>query len=64
MSKGHAFINGEPLGRYLVASGRKSIGPISSLALPPSWLDDAGAAELTIFDEHGMAPSRVRVVTG
>ena len=51
------------IGRYVVAAGdKKSVGPVTSLALPASWLDDDGTAELVIFDEHGAAPTRCKVV--
>ena len=61
LSKGVLVLNGKTLGRYFAhtAAGDK-VPPISTVALPLSWLQDEGN-ELLVFDEHGAAPSRAKI---
>ncbi len=62
LSKGQLFLNGINLGRYFVATkDRKLVPPQSRRPLPGAWLKD-GDNELVIFDEHGFAPSRCKLV--
>ncbi len=63
MTKGQAYINGNALGRYFVATkDGKAVSPALPLAIPSAWLKEDGENELTIFDEHGAAPSKVKII--
>lgn len=63
LSKGQVFINGHHLGRYFTATATgKSVGPQTRLHLPVDWLDLDGENVLLIFDEHGFAPHRTKLV--
>lgn len=63
MTKGQVYINGRSLGRYFVATKPgKSVEPALPLAIPYTWLNADGENELTIFDEHGASPAKVKVV--
>ena len=63
LSKGQVFINGNNLGRFFTAtSDGKAVGPQHYLYVPSSWLEPAGENEILIFDEHGFAPHRTRLV--
>ncbi len=62
MSKGQVFVNGNALGRYFVQTAEgKSVPPSTMLAIPSSWMKETDN-ELLIFDEHGNAPSKVKMV--
>lgn len=62
MTKGQMYINGRHLGRYFVATADgKPVGPQTHYHVPRSWLDRA-ACELMLFDEHGAAPGKVRLI--
>ncbi|MFO0856064.1 MAG: beta-galactosidase [Phycisphaerales bacterium] len=62
LTKGQFFLNGRHVGRYFVATKQgKPVPPQSRYYIPPSFLRE-GTNELTIFDEHGHSPSRVRLV--
>lgn len=62
MTKGQAYINGQHLGRYFVATAdKKATGNSSAMAVPTSWLKIGRHNELALFDEHGAAPSKVRL---
>lgn len=62
LTKGQFFVNGRHVGRYFVATKQgKPVPPQSRYYIPPSFLRE-GSNELTIFDEHGHSPSRVRLV--
>ncbi len=64
LSKGQAYLNGHALGRYFVADQKgKDVDPALPLTIPSAWLNADGPNELLIFDEHGCAPSKVRVVS-
>lgn len=64
LSRGHVFVNGRPLGRYVATQpGGKGGGPVPRLSLPASWLDEGGTGELLIFDELGAAPTGCRIAT-
>lgn len=62
-SKGQIYINGRNAGRYFhaTATGRK-VPPQTRYYLPEPWLNTEGANELILFDEHGKAPKRCRLV--
>jgi len=63
MTKGQVYINGHALGRYFVATkDTKPIEPTMTMAIPSAWLNADAANELTIFDEHGASPAKLRVV--
>jgi hypothetical protein len=63
LSKGHVFLNGRNLGRYFTATATsKSVGPQTRLFLPDPWLNGDEPNELLVFDEHGFAPDRTRLV--
>ncbi len=63
MSKGQAYVNGRHLGRYFTsaADGKRVSPGSSSLMIPWPWLRPGAANEVMIFDEHGFAPSDVKV---
>jgi hypothetical protein len=63
LSKGQMFLNGRNLGRYFVATHRgKAVPPQSLYYLPEPWLHPGEPNELRLFDEHGFAPTRCRLV--
>lgn len=63
LSKGQIYLNGHALGRYFVADPKgKDVEPAMPLTIPGAWLKPDGPNELMIFDEHGFAPSKVKVV--
>jgi beta-galactosidase len=62
MTKGQAYLNGRHLGRYFVATAdKKPTGNEHTLVVPASWLKEGKHNELAIFDEHGAAPSKVKL---
>lgn len=62
LTKGQFFINARHVGRYFVATKQgKPVPPQSRYYIPPNFLNE-GTNELTIFDEHGHSPGRVRLV--
>jgi len=63
MTKGQAYINGQHLGRYFVATAdKKATGNETTMVVPASWLKKGKHNELALFDEHGAAPSKVKLV--
>jgi beta-galactosidase len=61
LTKGQFFVNGRHVGRYFATTpGGRRVGPQSRYLIPGSWLK-SGENELTIFDEHGAAPGRVKL---
>tara|TARA_R110002073_G_scaffold118918_1_gene258806 strand:+ start:744516 stop:747275 length:2760 start_codon:yes stop_codon:yes gene_type:complete len=63
MTKGQVYLNGHAMGRYFVGTNaNKAVEPVMPLAIASSWLNDEGENELTIFDEHGASPSKVKVI--
>lgn len=64
LSKGQAYLNGHELGRYFMsdASG-KPVAPGMNLPIPSALLNEDAPNELMIFDEHGFAPAKVRVLS-
>lgn len=62
LTKGQLFLNGRNLCRYWVASPEGKTLPTQRLyRLPAGWLND-GENTLTLFDEHGASPAKLRVV--
>lgn len=62
LSKGQVYLNGQALGRYFVADAKgKVVDPALPLPIPASWLRAEGSNELLIFDEHGAAPTKVKI---
>jgi beta-galactosidase len=55
MSKGIAFLNGQPLGRFW------SVGPEFTLYTPGPWLH-SGANEIVIFDLQGTAKESIKTI--
>ncbi|MHC4217307.1 MAG: beta galactosidase jelly roll domain-containing protein, partial [Planctomycetota bacterium] len=65
LSKGQAFVNGKNLGRYFTATADgRAVGPQRSLYVPASWVKLDEDNEVLLFDEHGFAPHRARIVFG
>jgi hypothetical protein len=65
LSKGQAFVNGQNLGRYFTAAADgRAVGPQRSLYVPGSWVKPGEDNEVLLFDEHGFAPHRARIVFG
>ncbi len=63
MTKGHAFLNGRNLCRYFVATeSGKSVPGQKRVRLPGAWLKASGANEVTLFDEHGASPAKIRLL--
>jgi beta-galactosidase len=63
LSKGQVFVNGQNLGRYFTATADgRATGPQQRLYVPESWVKLDEENELLLFDEHGFAPHRVRIV--
>ncbi len=63
MTKGQVYLNGKAMGRYFVATkDAKPVEPAIPLAIPGAWLNPEADNELTIFDEHGASPAKVRIV--
>lgn len=63
LTKGQLYLNGRNIGRYFVATGSgKKVPPQSRYCMPASWLNIGRENELMVFDEHGAAPSKCRLV--
>ncbi len=63
LSKGQIYLNGQALGRYFVADASgKTVEPSLPLTIPAAWLKDEGENELMIFDEHGNAPGKIKLL--
>jgi hypothetical protein len=63
LSKGQAFFNGQNLGRYFTATADgRAVGPQTRLLIPEPWVRHGQVNEIVLFDEHGAAPSRVRLL--
>ncbi len=63
LSKGQVFVNGNDAGRYFSATvDGRAVGPQRRLYLPAPWLKIDEENELLLFDEHGFAPHRCRIV--
>ena len=63
LSKGQLYVNGQNAGRYFVQlrTGR-AVGPQLRLRVPGSWLHDDQPNEVLVFDEHGFAPHKTKLV--
>ncbi|MEM1210141.1 MAG: beta-galactosidase [Planctomycetota bacterium] len=62
LSKGQAYLNGHNLGRYFVATATgKAVPPQSLIYLPEPWLHTDRPNTLTLFDEHGKLPTKVKL---
>ena len=62
MSKGFVRVNGRDLGRYFTATRtNRAVGPQVRLYIPAAWLQKSGN-EVLVFDEHGFAPGRVKLI--
>lgn len=63
LSKGQVYLNDQHLGRYfLETSTRKQVGPSTSMLLPDTLIKAGKKNVLTIFEEHGNSPAKVRLV--
>jgi len=64
LSKGQVYVNQHNLGRYFTATQTtRAVGPQQRLYLPEAWLRDDRPNEILIFDEHGFAPHKTRIVS-
>ncbi len=63
LTKGQFLVNGKHVGRYFVATkAGKPVPPQERYYIPEMFLRPAGEPnDLLVFDEHGAAPSKVRV---
>ncbi|MFA9480464.1 beta-galactosidase [Phycisphaerales bacterium AB-hyl4] len=62
MSKGQIYLNGHNVGRYFLTTPEgKPVPPQRHHYLPEPWLHTDKPNELMLFDEHGKAPSQVRL---
>lgn len=63
MSKGQIILNGHNLGRYWQQTREgKIVNPESHHNLPEPWLKLDEPNELMLFDEHGRAPGKCKLV--
>ncbi len=63
MSKGQLYLNGKNLSRYWVGSPQgKPLPGQSQVYLPTPWLHSGQPNELMLFDEHGYAPTKCRLM--
>lgn len=63
LTKGQLYINGRHLGRYFVATPEgKPVPPQTHYYIPSPWLNHEGDNQVLVFDEHGAAPTRCRLV--
>lgn len=63
MSKGQIYINGHNARRYFVAThDGKPVPPQKHYYLPEAWLKTDEPNELVLFDEHGNAPTKCKLV--
>ena len=61
MTKGQVYLNGRNLGRYFVATqDGTAVPPGGSVWVPACWLTE-GANVLTVFDEHGGNPGKIKL---
>lgn len=62
LTKGQWYLNGRHVGRYFVAlANGKPVPPQDRYLVPAAWLKPGQPNELTIFDEHGAAPSKIKL---
>ncbi len=62
MTKGQVYVNGANLGRYFVATATgEAVAPGGPVWIPACWMTE-GLNTITIFDEHGGNPGKVRLV--
>lgn len=63
LSKGIIMLNDHHCGRYWVSTAAgESVGPQKRYYLPEPWLHTDKPNVLTIFDEHGFTPDKVKLV--
>ncbi|MEO1130356.1 MAG: beta-galactosidase, partial [Planctomycetota bacterium] len=63
LSKGLLYVNGNAAGRYFVSThGGKGVPPQVRYYLPEPWLKPGEDNELLLFDEHGFAPGKCKLV--
>jgi hypothetical protein len=63
LSKGQLYLNGHNVGRYFVATAAgKKVPPQTRYYLPEPWLRTDAPNELVVFDEHGKAPNKCKLV--
>lgn len=62
LTKGQWYVNGRHVGRYFVAlANGKPVPPQDRYLVPAAWLKPGQPNELTIFDEHGAAPNKIKL---
>ncbi|MEM1446443.1 MAG: beta-galactosidase [Planctomycetota bacterium] len=62
LSKGQLFLNGRNVGRYFCqAATRAKVPPQSLYYLPEPWINLDEPNTLTVFDEHGFAPTKAKL---
>jgi hypothetical protein len=62
LTKGQWYVNGRHVGRYFVAlANGKPVPPQDRYLVPAAWLKPGQPNELTVFDEHGASPSKVKL---
>ena len=63
MGRGHAYINGNDLGKYWLITPKGSAYPTQWLYhIPPDWINWEGSNWLTLGEELGGDPTSVRIV--
>lgn len=63
LSKGQLYVNGRHLGRYFTATAEgKGVGPQAAYVVPAAFLQPGKGNELVLFDEHGAAPGKCRLM--
>ena len=62
-TKGQIYLNGHNVGRYFVATqSGEYVPPQSRYYLPEPWLKAGKTNELVLFEEHGKAPSKSKLI--
>ncbi len=63
LTKGQLYVNDRHLCRYWVSTpAGEPVGPQTRYFVPPSWLRVGSENDVTIFDEHGASPTKIKFV--
>ena len=63
LTKGQLYVNGHNAGRYFVRTHTNAaVPPQSRYYLPEAWLRTDASNELVLFEEHGRAPHKCKLV--
>ena len=63
LTKGQVYVNGHHLGRYFTSTAEgEAVGPQTLVHVPGAFLLPGAENEIVVFDEHGAAPGKARLV--